>query len=134
MLFSGAALLSSCSDSDSTTQLSIQKDCNEAQNQCSVELVNETIVRSTNMLGKTNKKVTGSTPVPVGSDFEWVINGNGALATSADLDDNDLPKCVAATCTLKDNPSGFTFNIATTNNNIAKPIKFYSIVNSKQLL
>ena len=115
ILFSGAALLNSCSDSETSTQLSIQKDCNDAQNQCSVQLVEATVEKTTNLLGKSQSKTIASQPAAAGQDLTWVINGDGTLAKSEDLVEAGVPPCAGTDCTLTENPSGFTFNIDPSN-------------------
>ena len=106
----GVTLLNSCTDSEKFTQLSIKQQCNSEKNICSSLLLEETILKTTNILGKTKIKIIETQPVTVGEDFTWVINGTAELATSFNLTSNELPSCSSTLCVDSENPSGFTFN------------------------
>ena len=101
ILISGAAMLASCSDSSTDSELRIVEGCNTANESCTVELTEAVVNLQTNFLGKTTEHLVKQTPLQA-------IEGKIKWETDGTVDaDNEI--CVDADCSINTNPSAFSF-------------------------
>ncbi|MGQ4006191.1 DUF3281 family protein [Francisellaceae bacterium CB300] len=102
----GALALSSCSDSKTTNELQIEKQCTTANDLCKFELTNAVVVHQTNLLGKTTEKTLSRSPL---QDIVGVINWVGVAENATVVADFDSG-CENDTCTRTANPTALTFD------------------------
>ena len=65
VISASAVLVSGCIDSEKVTELHIKDTCNETDSLCSVELVEQIVLRSANMLRITSNKMLSQVPASV---------------------------------------------------------------------
>ncbi|MFT5950941.1 MAG: hypothetical protein ACI9BN_001197, partial [Francisella sp.] len=104
------AFLSSCSESEKVEEFRIKESC--IGNVCSLTLIDLSINRSRNIIGKITDHTLSSDTVGLESptNIKWIIEGAYKLPTSQQMTNLGLSACVAD-CKLTDaNPTGVIFN------------------------
>ena len=71
VISASTVLVSGCIDSEKVTGLHIKDTCNETDSLRSVELVEQIVIRSANMLGITSNKVLSQVPASVQRQITW---------------------------------------------------------------
>jgi hypothetical protein len=107
-VLAGAFALSSCSKSEEIQEPQIVQSC--VGTVCSLAVVDDTLNRYTNLLGKSIDRVVKRTQLKGDQDqVTWIII-NGKLATNNQLLQRNLMSCIDSGCSLNSNPTGLVFN------------------------
>ena len=109
LLISGVAMLASCTESSTDSELRIVDQCNTASGLCKFELTDAVINRQSYILGKATTHVVSQTPIQsIEGDITWVAPG-GTLADNATVETAFGTGCENDVCTDSANPTAFTF-------------------------
>jgi len=109
LLISGAAMLASCTESSTDSELRIVDQCNTTSGLCKFELTDAVVIRQSFILGKATTHVVSQTPIQsIEGDITWVAPG-GTPADNAAVETAFGTGCENDDCTNSANPTAFTF-------------------------
>lgn len=110
VLIAGTAMLASCiNESETTNELRIEEKCNTDSDLCRFELVNATVLRQTNVLGREVTRTLNKAPLQsIEGVITWAAT-NGTPADSAVVATELGQGCENDDCTVNANPTAFEF-------------------------
>ncbi|AEB27974.1 DUF3281 family protein [Francisella hispaniensis] len=117
-IISSAAILGSCSKSETDTELRIVDQCNTANDLCKFELTNAVVSRYTNLLGKTIERLESQIPLQdIQGTITWNPPAGATPANNADVVTQLGSGCQNDSCTVNANPTAY--NLAAGSNAIS---------------
>ena len=107
-MLSTAAILSSCSGSETTKELRIAKVCTPGNDLCKFELTDAVVDRDTNLIGKTIERIVSSKPLEI-TEGNIVWSGGVSVANNDEVTTHFGQGCENGQCSRNSNPTALYF-------------------------